>query len=293
VNIFAFCLFVALSVFFLSLFLLLNLRKINAFVLSKLSVYSPEAKISFCTTLILILSAKIGNLLASIKFSKSEYMAKELSYLLKFAGNTFEKITPYQFMSLQILSMIAGIVFCIIFIGLNFFTVVFAIVFFLIPYLKLKEIVSKKREQIILQLPDVADLLSIMLSAGLNFYSAAEKVTQVLTGPLSDVLKDALLKIQLGSEQKIALLEMAQKTRIDRLEFFSKTIIRSLESGSQMSEALKFIAKDLRNENASLSEKKAHQAPVKILLPLVLLIFPTIFIAIFGPIIINLLKAGL
>jgi tight adherence protein C len=166
------------------------------------------------------------------------------------------------------------------------------LLFFFLPLLKIKEESKKRRKLIAKQLPNMADLLSITLDAGLDFYGAAEKVVQILQGPLSDEFKNTLSKISLGYDKKTALLEMVDKTKVEQLGFFVRTINMALDSGTGMADTLKRLSVSLRNERASYAEKKAQEAPVKMLIPMVLLIFPTIFIVIFGPIVINFIKTG-
>jgi tight adherence protein C len=165
-------------------------------------------------------------------------------------------------------------------------------VFFSLPLIKVKEAVKKRKELIFKQLPDTADLLSVMLDAGTDFFGAADKVCDILKGPLSDELRDAVAKISLGYDKKTALLEIVEKTGVEQLGFFVRTINMALDAGVGMADTLRRLASQLRLERASAAEKKAQEAPIKMLIPLTLLIFPTIFIVIFGPIAINFIQTG-
>ena len=138
----------------------------------------------------------------------------------------------------------------------------------------------------------MSDLLSIMMDAGADFFSAADKVTDILKGPLSDDFSAALAKISLGYDKKTALSEMAQKNGVEQLGFFIRTVNMALDAGVGMSDTLKRLAEQMRTERASEAEKKAQEAPIKMLIPMVLFIFPTIFIVIFGPIVINFITTG-
>jgi tight adherence protein C len=189
--------------------------------------------------------------------------------------------------------MFAGAIFCFVCISSDIFIIAFVgAVFFSMPIIKIKEAVKKRRELIFKQLPDVADLLSIMLDSGSDFFGAADKVCDILEGPLCGELKDALAKISLGYDKKTALVEIVEKTGVEQLGFFVRTINMALDAGVGMADTLKRIAAQLRLERASAAEKKAQEAPIKMLIPLTLLIFPTIFIVIFGPIAINFIKTG-
>ncbi|MDR0819949.1 MAG: hypothetical protein LBN19_00180 [Endomicrobium sp.] len=100
--------------------------------------------------------------------------------------------------------------------------------FFFLPLLKIKEEAKRRKELIARQLPDMADLLSVTLDAGLDFYGVAEKVIQILQGPLADEFKNALTKVSLGYDKKAALTEIVQKTEVEQLGFFVRTVNVSL-----------------------------------------------------------------
>jgi tight adherence protein C len=247
----------------------------------------------FILNFIMDTAEKVSGIFVCLKYKKFMKYIEKIRVILKSVGGEYSKINPYQFFVLQLFVMFLGILFVYIFISRDIFaTVVSGVFFFFLPFFKIKEEFKKRKELIERQLPDVADLLSIILDAGLDFYGASRKVVQIIDGPLSDDLKDALSRISLGCDKRFAFAEMAQKASVDQLSFFVKTINMSLESGVGMSDALKRLSVSLRNSRFSCAEKKAQETPVKMLIPLVLLIFPTIFIVIFGPIVINFIYAG-
>ncbi len=131
-----------------------------------------------------------------------------------------------------------------------------------------------------------------MLDAGIDLFGAIDKVTTVLSGPLSDEMKSASSRIALGYDRKMALTEMGQNCGVDQVVFFVKSVNMALDSGSGMADTLRRLAKQIRHERAMAAEKKAQETPIKMLLPLVIFIFPTIFIIIFGPLVINIMKNG-
>ncbi|MDR1245231.1 MAG: type II secretion system F family protein [Endomicrobium sp.] len=118
----------------------------------------------------------------------------------------------------------------------------------------------------------------VVLSVGFFFYLPVLKIKEELRRRKESILKQ--------------LPEMAESTGVEQVYSFVSAINMALESGTEMSDILKRLSYSLRNENFSYAEKKAQEAPVKILIPLVLLIFPTIFIVIFGPIAISFIKNG-
>jgi tight adherence protein C len=237
-------------------------------------------------------AARIGRVLTYIKYKKFVLYIEKIDTILKVLGSQYNKINPYQFVALQLIISI-GIVLFLVLMNWNFCIIlVIGIFAFLLPFIKIKEELKKRKELIIKQLPDMSDLLSIMLEAGLDFYTALDKAIEILCGPLSDELKEILSKISLGYDKSFALTEMTRKIKIEQLNFFAKTLNMALDSGTAMTDTLRRLAISLRNDRIFYIEKKAHEAPVKILVPLILFIFPTIFIVVFGPIVINFIKMG-
>jgi tight adherence protein C len=248
---------------------------------------------NFINFFVFNISSKLGYWFKYIKNRKFiEYInnVKLNLYSISFDN---KKVDPYQFFSLQILLGVFGAIICAIFVSIDILIIILvSLLCFFLPLIKLKEQLKKRKELILKQLPDVADLLSIMLDSGLDFYRASDKVVQIMEGPLIEDLQNALAKISIGCDKKIAFSDMASKTNIKELSFFVRLIDTSLDSGSGMADSFKRLSNSLRNDIYSRAEKKAYQAPVKILIPLILLIFPTIFIVIFGPIAINFLNSG-
>ena len=162
----------------------------------------------------------------------------------------------------------------------------------MLPYIKILEIYKKKKNLIIKQLPNLADLLTVMIGSGIDFNSSMIKISTIIEGDLSKEISVVNSKVSLGIHIQQALNEMAQKYDITQLNLFVKTINSALDSGLGLSDSLNKLSEQLKLENASMAEKKAQEAPVKMLIPMVLLIFPTIFILLFAPIIISFMSGG-
>jgi tight adherence protein C len=236
---------------------------------------------------------KVGKILVCVRYRNFTIYIEKIRTVLRSVGGKYEKINPYNFCVLQLLAMIIGVLFTVIFISADIFVIFpIGLLLFFLPFLNIKEKARKRRDLILKQLPNMVDLLSIILESGLGFYGAIEKVIQIMPGPLSDDFEDALSKIYLGYDKRTSLTEIAQKNGIERLSLFIRTLNLALESGTEIADTLKRLANSLRNDVFALAEKKAYEAPVKMLIPLVLLIFPTIFIVIFGPIVISFVKNG-
>jgi tight adherence protein C len=286
------CVFLSLFVFFAAYYAFVSITQIGIAGKVYNAVEKRKGK-KFILNFIMDNSQKISVVFTRLKYKRFIEYTEKISVILKSIGDRYSKVNSYQFFVLQLLAMLAGTIFVGIFIGRGVVTMVISsVVFFFLPFFKIKEKFKKRKELIERQLPDMTELLSIVLDAGLDFYGAARKVIQIMDGPLADDLRDALSKISLGSDKRLAFTEMAQKASVDQLNFFVKTINMSLESGVGMSDTLKRLSVSLRNSRFAYAEKKAQEAPIKMLVPLMLLIFPTIFIVIFGPIAINFMSAG-
>ena len=286
------CVFTAFAAFFIVNYFLGSFERIETE--SKVHNVTVKGKKSgIIMPVVLRWADAIGLLLSALKIKKLDGYMSALQKDFDALGGEYKKYNPYQYLVLQFFAMFAGVFFTAVFIttgGLLLF--LSGCLFFSLPFIKLKENVKKRKEQVFKQLPDMADLLSVMMEAGSDFFGAAEKVTDILKGPLSDEFNDALSKISLGYDKKAAFNEMIEKSGVEQLGFFIRTINMALEAGVGMSDTLKRLASQMRMERAMAAEKKAQEAPVKMLIPLVLFIFPTIFIVIFGPIVINFIKTG-
>lgn len=144
--------------------------------------------------------------------------------------------------------------------------------------------IKKKRQKIIVKrLPFALDLLTISVDAGLGFDSAIDKVTQNMDGPLSDEFKRLLSEMKFGKARKDALREMVDRTQVDELSEFVVAIIQADRLGIGLSKLLKIQAKQMRIRARQKAQEIAQKAPVKMLFPMVLFIFPAIFIVLLGP----------
>jgi tight adherence protein C len=286
------CIFLSFAIFFALYYAILNVKKVELAGKIKNAIEKKKSR-GFITVYFFIWLEKLASLAQKIKYKKFVSFIEKNGTTLKLLGKRYENITPYKFFVIQILAMLIGMLFASLFISLRIIVILCGgLFFFYLPVLKIKEELKKRKESILKQLPQMSDLFSVMLVTGLDFYNAAGKVVTIMSGPLIDELKNALAKISLGYDRKAAFNEMAENTGVEQVYSFVSAVNMALESGVEMSDTLKRISHILRNERFDYAQKKAHEAPVKMLVPLVLLIFPTIFIVIFGPIAINFIKNG-
>ena len=132
-------------------------------------------------------------------------------------------------------------------------------------------------------LPDMLDLLLVSVEAGLGFDMALKKVTQQMPGPLSQEIKRALDEIRMGGTREEALRGIARRTGVRELSSFISAVIQSEQLGSNIAGTLRVQSDYLRQKRRQQAEEMAMKAPVKLVFPLLLCIFPALFIVILGP----------
>jgi tight adherence protein C len=140
------------------------------------------------------------------------------------------------------------------------------------------------------ELPDALDLLSVSVEAGLGFDGAVQKLTEHMDGPLIEEFELALGEIRIGEGRQEALKKMAERSGSLEMGSFVRAIIQADQLGISLGRILRIQAHDTRLKRQLLAEEKAMKAPIKMLFPTVVFIFPAMFIVILGPAFLNLAK---
>ncbi|MEX0786917.1 MAG: type II secretion system F family protein [Dehalococcoidia bacterium] len=166
----------------------------------------------------------------------------------------------------------------------------FAVVGYLLPQMWLKQRVGQRQTQIIKSLPDSFDLITTCVEAGLGLDAALSRVAEKVEGPFADELSRTLREIGLGKMRREALTELAQRTDVPDLTTFVNAVIQAELMGSSVGAVLRVQADQLRVRRRQRAEEAAYKAPIKMLFPLVLCIFPTLFIVILGPAAITIMR---
>jgi tight adherence protein C len=149
--------------------------------------------------------------------------------------------------------------------------------------------VSARQKAILKSIPDTLDLLTISVRAGLGFDAALAKVVEKLPGPLTDEFRRALAEVRVGKARRDALRDMIPRTNVQPLSNFIGAIIQAEQLGVSISKVLQVQSEQLRIERRQRAEEEAAKAPIKMLLPLVGCIFPSLFIVILGPAMIQIM----
>jgi tight adherence protein C len=162
-------------------------------------------------------------------------------------------------------------------------TIGFSVLGFFLPNLLLQSRIDRRQNEIRKAMPDALDLLTICVEAGLGFDGAMSKVNEKWDNELSLAFGRVLREIQLGKLRREALRDMAERIGIAEMTSFVAAIIQSEQLGVSMAKVLRIQADQMRMKRRQRAEEEAHKAPVKMLFPMVLLIFPSLLIILLGP----------
>ena len=158
-----------------------------------------------------------------------------------------------------------------------------AIVGYYLPVLWLKQKVDARRAEIQRGLPDAMDLLVIAVDAGLGFDAALARVTDKYRNALSDEFAKVLREVSLGRPRLEAMDEMGRSSGVEDLHNFIQAIIQSEQFGTGIGKILRIQADEMRRKRRQRAQEKAAQATLKMMLPMVGCIFPTLWIVLLGP----------
>jgi tight adherence protein C len=172
------------------------------------------------------------------------------------------------------------------------FTLISAVLGFFLPALWLRSKIQRRQAEIIKQLPDTLDLLTICVEAGLGFDQSIQRVVDKSDHELSRALNRYLQETGLGRTRRDALLSMSDRIEVPDVTTFVAAIVQADALGVSMAKVLRIQSEQMRVRRRQRAEQKAHQAPIKMLFPLAFLIFPSIFIVLLGPAVLMLIDSG-
>ena len=163
----------------------------------------------------------------------------------------------------------------------------FLFVGFMLPDMFVSFKARGRREEIRAGLPDALDLLAVSVEAGLGFDAAIAKLTEHMEGPLVEEFALSLGEMRIGETRQHALEKMVQRVQAPELASFVRAIIQADQLGISLGRILRVQATDTRNKRQAAAEEKAMKAPIKMLFPTALFIFPSMFLIILGPAFLN------
>jgi tight adherence protein C len=162
---------------------------------------------------------------------------------------------------------------------------------FMYPDILVNRKVEEREKEISRKLPDILDLLVISVEAGLGFEQALDRTCTAVPGALSDEFRRMLHEIRIGATRADALRAMAERSDVAELRAFILAMLQADTFGVSISRLLRSQAEETRTKRRLMAQEKAQKAPVKMLFPLVFCIFPSIFVVILGPAMINISRA--
>ncbi len=160
----------------------------------------------------------------------------------------------------------------------------------MLPIVRLNALIRSRQQKIRRSLPEFLDLLCVSVQAGLSFDGAVSKITERMTGPLVDEFKKMQNDISLGMTRQYALNQIAQRCNLEEIYLFTSSVIQAEKLGTSMGRTLKMQADNMRDRHRQFVKAEALKAPIKIIFPMVLFIFPSIFVVLLMPTVLSLVK---
>jgi len=226
-----------------------------------------------------------------LKFSSKEATMARLETQLELAGNPIG-LTPGGLMALQFLATFAGaglgyllgnFVLAVDTEQLVLFVIATSVLGLYVPRIWLKRAIAARRLEIVEAMPNALDLLTLSVEAGLAFDAALVRVTEKYQNALAEEFGLVMAEMKLGRTRKDALTAMADRLNIEDVTGFVVAIVQSTELGTNLGSTLRIQAADMRRRRRQRAEEKGNQAPLKMLLPMVGCIFPSLFVVLLGP----------
>lgn len=162
---------------------------------------------------------------------------------------------------------------------------------YMLPEFWLKGKIKRVKAVIVKELPDAIDLLGLCVNAGLDFMLSLKWVVEKSTpSVMVDELNTVLQEINVGKTRRDAIRNLAQRYELPDLSTFSRTLIQADKMGTSVTEALNILSEDMRLARYRRGEQLALKAPLKMLVPLLLFIFPVVGILVAGPILLDFME---
>jgi len=258
-----------------------------------------EMNLPFTERVIYPIARKMGEF--TLRFTPQNWL-NSTTRKLELAGRT-SKMDATVFITMEFI--IGGIVGLVTFLLLHFlgnnltigriflFTIVMALLGFYLPQYQLSRSITKRQNEIRKGLPDALDLLTICVEAGLSFDGAMAKVAEKWDNEISMAFARVIQEIQLGKLRREALRDMQANIGVSEMTSFVAAIIQSELLGVSMAKVLRVQADQMRVRRRQLAEEEAHKAPIKMLIPMAFIMFPSILIILLTPAALQIMQSGI
>lgn len=231
---------------------------------------------------------------------KSEKEVNQLKQKLDEAGFRGEAAMQ-TFMAVKMVAAIAGLLLAgatsLFTVGVTMNGLMYAVaggcLGFFIPGFILSFITSSRKQAIFLGLPDALDLMVVCVEAGLGLDQAMRKVADEMKAShrvIAEEFNISNFQLQMGKERKEVLQELGRRNGVEDLRALSSTIIQAEKFGSSVGRALRVQSDSMRTKRRQIAEEKAAKTAVQLLFPLVIFIFPGIFVVLVGPAAITIME---
>ncbi len=209
---------------------------------------------------------------------------------LEMAGNPMQMNPAFFLMLRFVFAFLFGATLFLVFMragrnwleGLGLSTL-FMLIGFGFPNLWLSGRIAARQKAVFRAMPDALDLLTISVEAGLGFDAAMAKVHEKWENDLALELGRVIQEIRLGKLRRDALRDMAERLGVNEMTSFVAAVIQSEQLGVSMAKVLRIQSDQMRVRRRQIAEEEAHRAPIKMVFPIALLIFPSILIILLGP----------
>jgi len=245
-----------------------------------------------------ILAPLLGGLIRlGRRFTPQGYVEKTKKKLI--ISGRYDPVDHDRFLALRVITIAAIPVLIIVFYsvltlhGKSRLIVTALSVLFLVlgPDAVLNRRVQERQLAIRHALPDILDLLTISVEAGLGFEQALDRTVKAVPGPLSDEFVRMLNEVRAGSTRAAAMRAIDERTDVLEVRSFILAILQADTFGVSIGRILRSQADEMRVKRRQMAQERAQKAPVKMLLPMVFCVFPALFVVVLGPAVINIIHA--
>jgi len=258
-----------------------------------------EMNLPFTERVIYPIARKMGEF--TLRFTPQNWL-NSTNRKLELAGRT-SKMDATVFITMEfIIGGIVGLVTFLLlrFLGNNFsmgriflLTIAMAFLGFYLPQYQLSRSITKRQKEIRKGLPDALDLLTICVEAGLSFDGAMAKVAEKWDNEISMAFARVIQEIQLGKLRREALRDMQANIGVSEMTSFVAAIIQSELLGVSMAKVLRVQADQMRVRRRQRAEEEAHKAPIKMLIPMAFIMFPSIMIILLTPAVLQIMQSNI